>query len=86
MPWPTELLHTCFDAAASNLSGRIVFKWPYPDKDWQANRFYLQAMEITNKALNYFDVPLVEWNSANEDRDRFFQWIWDQTHPKVDNG
>ncbi len=77
------MIHTCFDAAASSLSGRVVFKWPYPDKDWQYNGFYLEAMEITNKALNLFKTPESQWQAEHNE---FFVWVWNQTQPQVNNG
>lgn len=61
-----------------------MFKWPYPDRDWQFNRPYLDAMHITQKALTIFQVPESMWQAEHNE---FFQWMWNETRPQqVTNG
>jgi hypothetical protein len=71
MPWPWALIEWLIDHTASAMSGRPVFRLPYPKKDWRRerrwNRDLLATMHHVWRANEVFSKEPEKWDKADRE-------------------
>ena len=67
MPWPWDMVRYCMD-----VKNGVFLHWPYPQKDWEFNQPFLDAMLMVWKALRHFQTDTTDWTPAHVD---FEAWL-----------
>ena len=67
MPWPWLMVEHCID-----LRTGAINHWPFPQENWGANKFHLEAMQAVWRALRFFTKPASKWDEYDVD---YFDWL-----------
>ncbi len=67
MPWAWEQARHCL-----NLASGEVNHWPFPNKSWQDNRFFITAMLVVWQAWRFANKPAEKWGADDVD---YYDWL-----------